>query len=308
MELKRGAISYSIDEHMEAVKKNKYIDAHHQMTLRISSYLDVLRAQFRGTYMEHSFLLINTSLIDYFLSKKELLSYDNVQYLHDDLCGWRNSEFLEYLKSNHVDLENFKYKYLKYSDFCYELYSLKEVDGSYLLVLPDEKNINLSEADFYALCILCFNYLQPTDYKEDGYWFDSPQKALDKWESLPESHKDLIGISIYYNRTVHTEYWFSIINELFTYFQNALIRNGHKVAISKEKSRIAKIKAEKEAKEREPKLQQLESLWDAGDWSSKGHGKYTKFAKHITYNDMVDGIEFDAIRTHISNYDKNKNR
>lgn len=125
---------------------------------------------------------------------------------------------------------------------------------------------------------------------------------------MPESHKDLIGISIYYNRTVHTEYWFSIINELFTYFQNALIRNGHKVAISKEKSRIAKIKAEKEAKEREPKLQQLESLWDAGDWSSKGHGKYTKFAKHITYNDMVDGIEFDAIRTHISNYDKNKNR
>ena len=40
MELKRGAISYSIDEHMEAVKKNKNLDLEHQPKSLVKSLIE----------------------------------------------------------------------------------------------------------------------------------------------------------------------------------------------------------------------------------------------------------------------------
>ncbi|MDQ9010078.1 hypothetical protein RFI36_09485 [Acinetobacter gerneri] len=66
----------------------------------------------------------------------------------------------------------------------------------------------------------------------------------------------------------------------------------------------AKIKASKEAVKKEPKFRKLEQLWIKGDWSSKGRGKYSQFAKHILYNDEIEGLEYDAIRNYISKFDK----
>ena len=72
-------------------------------------------------------------------------------------------------------------------------------------------------------------------------------------------------------------------------------------------SKNAKIKANKEAVKKEPIYKKLEKLWDKGGWSSKGRGKYSQFAKHILYNDEIEGLEYDAIRNYISKYDKTKN-
>lgn len=71
-------------------------------------------------------------------------------------------------------------------------------------------------------------------------------------------------------------------------------------------SKNAKIKAEKEALKKAPLYQKLEKLWDEGKWSSKGRGKYSKFATDVLYNDEIEGLEFDAIRSYISKYDKAK--
>jgi hypothetical protein len=77
-----------------------------------------------------------------------------------------------------------------------------------------------------------------------------------------------------------------------------------KILASTEGARKARIKAQIIAKEKEPKLRELEKLWEKGEWAKKGRGKYSKFASYIVHGEMVEGIEFDAIRTYISKYDK----
>lgn len=71
-------------------------------------------------------------------------------------------------------------------------------------------------------------------------------------------------------------------------------------------SKNAKIKADKEAIKKEPIFQKLEAIWDDGEWSKKGRGKYSDFAKHVVYNDEIEGLEFDAIRNYASKYNKSK--
>ena len=69
-------------------------------------------------------------------------------------------------------------------------------------------------------------------------------------------------------------------------------------------SKGGKVKAEIEAKRLEPAKEKLREIWDKDNWTSKGRGKYSDFAKYITYNDMVDDVDYDFIRTYISKYDK----
>lgn len=83
-------------------------------------------------------------------------------------------------------------------------------------------------------------------------------------------------------------------------------KNDLKKFKSIQASKNAKIKADKEALKKAPLYQKLEKLWDEGEWSSKGRGKYSKFATDVLYHDEIDGLEFDAIRNHISKYDKAK--
>lgn len=300
MELKRGAISYTEDEWDTALKQRKYLNNHHRMTAKVGFTLETLVAQFQSSNFYHSFSLIQTSLVDYFLSRENLLEYEYSQYLYDDLCGWRNNGLIDYLKYENIDLEKFGYKYLKFSDYFFELFTHKAKNGMYELILPDDIKINLSEADFFALSILVFNDIQVTDHKDDGYWFNSPSKALDKWESLPVQQREFINISIFYDKTVHTEYWFSIVNELFLYFQNALIRSGEKIAISKEKSRVAKIKAENYKENNEQAFNHIEELWNTEQWK-----KASKCAEDI-FN--LKGIElpYTTVYNHLRSYIKSK--
>lgn len=81
-----------------------------------------------------------------------------------------------------------------------------------------------------------------------------------------------------------------------------------KVSTSESNSKNAKIKAKKYAENRAPTLRKLESLWDEDNWTSKGRGKYEKFATQIIYHDQVEGIGFDSIKKYISKYDKTKNK
>ena len=89
-----------------------------------------------------------------------------------------------------------------------------------------------------------------------------------------------------------------------TYSQS--FENDLKKIKSIQASKNAKVKADKEATKKKPIFQKLEAIWDDGEWSKKGRGKYTEFAKYIIYNDEIEGIEFDAIRSYASKYDKSK--
>lgn len=71
-------------------------------------------------------------------------------------------------------------------------------------------------------------------------------------------------------------------------------------------SKNAKVKADKEAIKKKPIFQKLEAIWDDGEWSEKGRGKYSDFANHVVYNDEIEGLGFDAIRNYASKYDKSK--
>lgn len=71
-------------------------------------------------------------------------------------------------------------------------------------------------------------------------------------------------------------------------------------------SKGGKTKAEIDANRLDPAKEKLKEIWDKGNWTSKGRGKYVDFAEYITYNDMVDGVNFDFVRTYISKYDKLK--
>lgn len=68
-------------------------------------------------------------------------------------------------------------------------------------------------------------------------------------------------------------------------------------------SKNAKKKADQEALKRAPTYQKIEQLWDEGEWSLRGRGKYSKFAN---IHHGIEGLEFDAIRNYISKYDKAK--
>lgn len=71
-------------------------------------------------------------------------------------------------------------------------------------------------------------------------------------------------------------------------------------------SKGGKVKAENDAKRLDPAKEKLREIWDKDNWTSRGRGKYVDFAEYITYNDMVDGVNFDFVRTYISKYDKLK--
>lgn len=90
-------------------------------------------------------------------------------------------------------------------------------------------------------------------------------------------------------------------------FHNNNKEEAIKQYISKERSNAAKSKAAKQARIREPELRKIEMIWDKENWTDKGRGKYSNFAKHIIYNDLVEILEFDAIKNHISKYDKKLN-
>lgn len=81
----------------------------------------------------------------------------------------------------------------------------------------------------------------------------------------------------------------------------------NKISTSLKHARFAKIKAEKISQEKAPKLRILEEIWDKGNWTSKGRGKFTNFASDIVHSETVDGMSFETIKNHISNYDKKKN-
>lgn len=87
-------------------------------------------------------------------------------------------------------------------------------------------------------------------------------------------------------------------------FHNNNKEEAIKQYISKERSNAAKSKAAKQAKIREPELRKIEKVWDKDHWTTKGRGKYSNFAKHIIYNDLVEILEYDAIKNYISKYDK----
>ena len=71
-------------------------------------------------------------------------------------------------------------------------------------------------------------------------------------------------------------------------------------------SKGGKVKAENDAKRLDPAKEKLREIWDKDNWTSKGRGKYSDFAEYVTYNDIVDGVNYDFIRTYISKYDKSK--
>ena len=299
MKINRGAREYSNDDYVELLNSREYKDEYQKVTHEIACHLEIFEAQFSGTYFRHTYSLIKTMLVDFFVNRKDLYEYENIEYLHEDLCGWRNGEFEEVLKEENVDLKEFKFNFLTYSDFCYELFSYKQVDGIYFLELPDEKIIELEEADFFALCIFTYHRLHPTSHKDHGYWYLSEEDAYDKWLSIEKLQK-LMPVTFHYDKVLNTEYWFSIINELFIYFQNALIRSGHKIALSKEKSRLAKIKAERYKQETAKNFKNIEELWDSGKWE-----KATKCAQDIFDLDEV-ALPYHTVYRYILEYKKSK--
>ena len=299
MKIKRGAREYSNEDFLEVLNRRQYKNDHQKVTHEIACHLEIFEAQFSGTHFRHAYSLINTVLVDFFVSKQDLYDYENIEYLHEALCGWRGGEFEEILKGENINLENFQFNFLTYSDFCYELFSYKQIDGIYFLELSDEKIIELEEADFFALCIFAYNRLHPTSHKEDGYWYLSEKNAYDKWLSIEKLQK-LMPVTFHYDKVLNTEYWFSIINELFIYFQNALIRSGHKIALSKEKSRLAKIKAERYKQETAPSFKNIEELWDSGKWK-----KATKCAEDIFDLEGVN-LPYNTVYKYILNYRKSK--
>lgn len=299
MQMKRGVREYSHEDFLEILNSREYKNDHQKVTHELACHLEIFEAQFSGTHFRHAYSLINTVLVDFFVSKQNLYDYENIEYLHEDLCGWRNSEFEKILKEEDVDLEKFKFHFLKYSDFCYELFSYKQIDGIYFLELPDEKIIKLEEAEFFALCIFTYHRLHPTSHKDHGYWYLSEEDAYDKWLSIEKLQK-LMPVTFHYDKVLNTEYWFSIINELFIYFQNALIRSGHKIALSKEKSRLAKIKAERYKQETAKNFKNIEELWDSGKWE-----KATKCAQDIFDLDEV-ALPYNTVYRYILEYKKSK--
>ena len=147
MKIKRGVREYSHEDFLEILHSRKYKNDHQKVTHEIACYLEIFEAQFSGTHFRHTYSLINTVLVDFFVSKQYLYDYENIEYLHEALCGWRSNEFEEILKEKNIDLEKFKFHFFKYSDFCYELFSYKQIDGIYFLELPDEKIIKLEEKE-----------------------------------------------------------------------------------------------------------------------------------------------------------------
>ncbi|MEG0431527.1 MAG: hypothetical protein RSC45_00315 [Acinetobacter sp.] len=299
MKIKRGVREFSNEDFLKMLESCQYLNKQQEITHEIACHLEIFEAQFSGTYFRHAYSLINTVLVDFFVSKQNLYDYENIQYLHEDLCGWRNREFEDILKKENINLEKFKFNFLIYSDFCYELFSYKQVDGIYFLELPDEKIIELEEADFFALCIFTYHRLHPTSHKEDGYWYLSEEDAFTKWLSIEKSQK-IMPVTFHYDKVLNTEYWFSIINELFIYFQNALIRSGHKIALSKEKSRLAKIKSEKYKQETAKSFKNIEELWDSGKWK-----KATSCAEEIFDVDGVN-LPYNTVYKYILDYRKSK--
>lgn len=81
----------------------------------------------------------------------------------------------------------------------------------------------------------------------------------------------------------------------------------NKISTSLTNARRAKIKANKISQKKAPKFRILEEIWDKGNWTSKGRGKFTNFASHIIHSETVDGMSFETIKNHISKYDKKKN-
>lgn len=299
MEIKRGVREYSNEDYLELFKSEKYLNDYQRVTHELGCELEIFEAQFSGTQFGHAYLLIKTVLVDYFVIKKNIYDYENVIYLHEDLCGWRRNEFIDSLKKEDVDLKKIKFNFLKYSDFCYELFSHKNIDGIYYLELPNEKIFELDEASFFALCIFTYHYLHPKSHKESGYWFLSEEEAYQVWLGNDKLQK-LMPVTFHYDKVLNTEYWFSIINELFIYFQNALIRSGHKIALRKEKSRLAKIKADKYKQETAPNFKNIEELWDSGKWK-----KATTCAEDIFDLDAVN-LPYNTVYKYILNYRKSK--
>lgn len=300
MKMKRGVREYSNEDFLELLKSREYKNDYQRFTHKIACHLEIFEAQFSGTYFRHAYALIKTALTDYFVSKKNLYDYENIEYLHDALCGWRNSEFESILNKEDIDLEDFKFNFLTYSDFCYELFSYKNINGIYSLELPDEKSIDLDEASFFALCIFSFHRLHPISHKDDGYCYSSEEDAYERWKSEDLKLQKLLPVTFHYDKVLNTEYWFSIINELFIYFQNALIRSGHKIALSKEKSRLAKIKADKYQQEKAPNFKNIEELWDSGKWK-----KATTCAGDIFDLDEVN-LPYNTVYNYILGYRKSK--
>lgn len=299
MKVKRGAREYSNDDYVELFNSQEYKYEYQKVTHEIACHLEVFEAQFSGSKFRHCYSLIKTVLVDFFVSKQTLYDYENIEYLYEAICEWRSGEFEEILKKENINLEKFNFNFLNYSDFCYELFSYKHINGIYFLELPNEEIIELDEASFFALCIFSFHRLHPTSHKEDGYWYLSEEDAYDKWISIEKLQK-IMPVTFHYDKVANTEYWFSIINELFIYFQSAMIRSGHKIALSKEKSRLAKIKAERYKQETAPSFKNIEELWDSGNWK-----KVTECAGDIFHLDGVN-LPYNTVYRYILDYRKSK--
>lgn len=300
----RGVEKFTKDEWdiLFSDKRELLLDDHHRhftVKSRFESILTDLIPSYHP--FSHSLNLVIQSLIDYFSINKDLLKDGIEEAFNEEYCGWYSRDIYTALEDAGITIEEYGLDKFRCSDFCYELINF--YNGFLNLQLSDEQYVQINEVQFFALSLM--RYADQVNQRE-FFWETTREAMIKKWQNLPENAKKLCK-----RHQINDAIWndseiFSVINELFIYFQKALINSSNKSAISEEKSRIAKIKAKKKAEQREPQLKKLQELWDTEDWTKKGRGKYTQFAKYITYNDMIENMEFDAIRTYISNYDKGK--
>lgn len=67
-----------------------------------------------------------------------------------------------------------------------------------------------------------------------------------------------------------------------------------------------KQKAANEAFRKEPIYKHLQDVWNQEEWSKKGRGKFTNFANYILHKNPDHSMTYDAIRIHITKYNKSQ--
>lgn len=142
-------------------------------------------------------------------------------------------------------------------------------------------SLNIGET--YSLSKLMRTRAKEINFLETGYLLEMLD-SLSTLENITASH---------------------MTGEVTRHFVEKAIEKATKEA-RQPQSKGGKVKAENDAKRLDPAKEKLREIWDKDNWTSKGRGKYSDFAEYVTYNDIVDGVNYDFIRTYISKYDKLK--
>lgn len=124
----------------------------------------------------------------------------------------------------------------------------------------------------------------------------------------PDTHNYLVDV-IDYLADLEEISTMHLNDEIVKHFIDKAAEKAKKEATKEARqpqSKGGKVKAENDAKRLGPAKEKLREIWDKDNWTSKGRGKYSDFAEYVTYNDIVDGVNYDFIRTYISKYDKSK--